>query len=900
MATSTNGGIQAIFPSPIGALEIDSASLIGSRQSELQRGFPGVANRSLRSATKSGFFQCSFAVSIASLTIVYVLLSCFQAASLAPRVRSASRSLATGGSGEELCPSSPEGSDSEEVLGGDEASEGGSPDAGSLAGALGDEEVQGGEQGELSSLSQLVESNWGVGRMPPRWLGRVTGLLMSIKRLATTYMTLLPLLNPSQAVELCEQLVGLAAIELSATAYIPGTLQPLRSEAAAAFLSMIGKVQSTDATRKAAEVMHMEKRLTGLKSIIGRVGSAPPQSTYPVTYKKKMVACLAGCTYSVTQVSAQLKSLLPEQQRGRPSTHVEKMRLSERLERAISAAGGTPVPSILTPASFKPEPSGQSSTVAPPSASGPAPLQAHDVQLHHPGPSAVEPLVPPSPFAFGPSEPAHHPSGPDQPTAPVQPQAPDVGFQEGLSPGSDPADRQSTAPSSQPSQQSQPGSLLSWEELGARPRQPGAESAESQMEHLGWGYRRMPCEWSARMAELLKLMRTVATECRSLVPWLSPKGGVSLPMHLSMLTAVNASVLAYLPEELQPLRQEMVVSYRHLLDFVSTRGPTQSAVASKSLASKLISLRVLLDRLAGVPPEILMGTLQYMKRMTVQYRIVRYTYLQALSLLRELLLAQQSSTRGPVQPKAIITAIAKMSYAVNMHFLSDELLRSWFVSQASNLSYPLCQNKDLEKAASRGRPKGTTLLRRLQTIVQLSGATALGLEAGAPPPDSQELSSQATLVERSSAPKTLSSQEALSHAHSASSAAHLALPPHPDSELPPYQIPFASTSSLPPIAHPASTPWYTASTPLFGFPRSIWSVLPEDQARSEHQPPQRSHSLAPSFLWDADSVGPLDLGLLGSSDDGQGQPGSGSGAGELGLLNLASRLSGLEADDEDD
>ncbi|KAL8434298.1 hypothetical protein ACSSS7_003242 [Eimeria intestinalis] len=953
MATSTNGGIQAVFPSPIGALEIGTVPLIASRQSEFQGGLYGVTHGLLRSATKSGFFQCFFAVSVASLTIAYVLLSCFQSASFAPRVESGARSLATGGSGGGLCPGWPQGADSEEASGDEEAAEGGSPDTGSLAGAVGGAEVQGGEQGRPSSAFQLVESGWGLGRMPPYWLGRVTGFLVSIKRLATTYMTLLPLLNPSQALELCEQLVGLAVIELSAAAYIPETLQPLRSEAAAAFSSMIEKVQSTEATQNTAKVVLMEKKLRILKSVIGKVGSTPPRSTYPVTYRKKMVASLPGCTYSVTQTLAVLESLLPEQQRRGPDTQVvrkalnvlqaiyrtrklqvlgdltlrhwlvacqtatrssivytrkefvespmrlkqEKMRLSERLDKAILEAGGTPVPSLVTLASPKPEPYGQSSAVPPASGSGLGPTQAHDVQLHRTRPSAREPLVPLSPFASGPSELAHHPSGPDQPTAPLQLQASDLDLQEGLSPGSNSRDLQSTAPSSQPSQQPPQGSLSLWEEPGARPRQPGAESAESQLEHLGWGYRRMPIDWSMRMVDLLNLMRGTAIECRSLLPWLSPEEAVSLSMRLSMLTAVNASVLAYLPFELQHLRQEMVTSYRQLLDFVSTR-PTQSPASSKALASKLASMRVLLERLAGVPPDILLGTLQYMKRMIVHYKIMRYTYLQASSLLRELLLSQQSSMRGPVQPKAIITAIEKMFYALRMHLFGDEALRSWFVSQASKLSYPLYQNEDLEKAASRRRLKVKPLLRRLQTFVQLSGATPINLEAAALPPDSQEPSSQANLVEHSSAPKTFSSQKTSSHAHSASSAGRLALPPPPDSELPPFQVPFASTSSLPPTAHPASPPWSTVPTPRFGFPRSIWSVLPEDQAHSQHQPPQRNF-LAPIFLWYADSTGPLDGGLLASSDDGQGRPGSGNAVGELGLLDLASRVSRLKTDDED-
>ncbi|KAL8452374.1 hypothetical protein Emed_001379 [Eimeria media] len=954
MATSRNEKIQENFPSLFRTSDIETASVLESR--ELQGGFYHVTHKPSRRASTSGLFKIFFAVSVVSLALVYVMLSCFQHVPFVAKVKSATRSLAAGGSGGNFCPQWAEDGESAEAPGSEGQAEGGASDAGSPASAAGGLHAPGGDPRAPSSPSRSTAGGWGPQQMPPQWLGRITGLLVSIKGLTSSFASVLPFLDPSQAVELCEHLAVLAVIELSAMAYVPDILQPMRSEAAASFSWMIESVLSTDATREAAEGMRLEERLKSLKSIIGEVGRAPSQPEVFADYMTTITECWNLGTYAVTQTSALLESLLPDKQQQPASPQMvqkilksieavcntrkaqllrepqlrrwlttcqarvglaivytdeelakaslesaQQVALSTKdIDTALVTAGSTPVLSTLTTSSLGHDSPSHHPTILSPSTIDESILQPPAAQHHHPTLPA-EVLVMPPPSVFGPPKLPHHPSGPDPPTTPAQTQTSDVNLQQELPPTAHPASPSHTAPSYR-APQPQQGSSPRWEQLGARPRQQAAESAQLRTGAQTWGYRRMPADWVARMEELLKLMQTAATDCRSLLPSLSPEDAVPLSMHLSMLMAVHVSVLAYLPEELEPLRQDVVASYKHLLDSALRTEPTKLAAESEAVAGKFASVRVLIERLDGVPREVRMDPLTYMRRMITQYRIARYTCLQALSFLGQLHSSQHTSGPGRARPRAIIPTLEKMSYVVKMHLLKDQLLRSWFVSQARSLIYPLCREKEIKSATSKIRLKAKQLLRRLVSIVRHSGLTPIDLEAGALPSDSESEPIETTAAEQPSAQTTDSSHEVSSHAQSAPSAMQPAPSLLPDSELPAVQPPLASASSLPPGAHPPSPAWSASPTPHFGVSQSPWSWSPANLQHGEPQHPQSGQFVAPNLFWGADSTGSLDGGLSSSMYDKQGQEGSDEAAaatGDLGLLDLAARLSQWDMSDSE-
>ncbi|KAL8275114.1 hypothetical protein Esti_000993 [Eimeria stiedai] len=695
-------------------------------------------------------------------TLTPETLSCFQHAAFVPKVRAASRSLATGGSDEGFCPNWPEGGDSEETYADEEETRGGDSQAGSLLALAEGAQVPSGQHSAPRSPLQSPASGWGLRQMPPRWLGRVTGVLISTNQPAATDKALFTLLAPSQAVECCEGLAVLAAIELSALAYVPDILQPLRSEAADAFACMIGVIMSNEATLKAVRGMRLTNRLERLKSMLGRK-QGPPSYTQEIvesSSERQYIFSLKVCST-------------------------------------------------------------------------------------HPGPPAGH-LPPPLPTDFAPLQLPHQPSGREQQAKPPQPH--DQTFQQKVSVSASPKNAAYIAPSSQaPQQQQQQGAASQWEQLNARSRQQVVPVALLRAEELGWGYRQMPPKWFGRIREVLESMRSAAITCGSLLHSLSPRHAV-LPMDLSTLVMVEISAPAYLPADLQPLRQAVGASYRQLLERVSTAEPAQSPDARMGLTTMILSLHVALERLSGVPPSADIVTGQYAKKTCIQYR-----------------------------------------------------LRRWFISQAGNLQYSLYTQKDLEKAAPRANTVIRVFVDHLRRLLLKAGVKLVELEKGFSPFVEESQSFHAASGEQFSA--------CMRHPHSQDpqQVQSALLTPHnlqlsPEFEQRPAQPPVTSAVSPPGPAQP-NIP--TAPTPFFGFPQpSMWTWVLEDQEHSRQRLAQ-GYFGSPCFFSNVHFSGPTDGGVSGSWADKQHQGSSGGAGGDLGLLELAARVSqwdvsDSEEDEEDD
>ncbi|KAL8452366.1 hypothetical protein Emed_001371 [Eimeria media] len=951
---SRTGGFHLNVDSRAGHLDFEASLILASRGRGLQEKTNGAAHWRSQRTGKSGFIKCLLAVSVISLTLAYIISSCLHSISSVPKVRAASRSLAEGGSDKDVCHSWPEGESPEETPGDKEEAREGDLQEGSLPAATGGSQVLSGQQDEPSGPLQSPQYGWGYRQMHPQLLGRVTGLLLSIEQLAIEGRALFRVLSPSQAVELCEQLVVVAAIELSALACVPDALQPLRSEVAEKFARMLNMMLSNDATFRALGGMRLRKRFGRLKALVERVGGAPPESEMSTIDRETMETWVDAGMYAVTQALAELRNLSHPHERRQPSPQVmqksltvlraihgtrktqllrdrilrrwlvtchsavgasllftrretvelprrseqPQMGLLQQVHDAVIAAGGTRVETTVTTSGLEPVPPSHHLTVTSPFYFGGAHAHPQDVQQHLLGPPAGY-LPVPSPAEFPPSGmPPQQTLDPNQLTTPLQPQLPGQTSQQRLSSSAGLAEAVRTAAPSQIPQQPLQGAPSQWEQLGARPRQQAAPVERLQAESLGWGYRQMPAEWRARLTELLELMRTAATTCGSLLHSLPPAPAVLLPMHLSALAAVSISALAYIPTDLQPLRAAVGASYSQLLEEVLTRQPMRSAAASRRLTERILCLQVALERLSGEPPYAAMDTDEYAKRTCIHYRVCKYAFRQVLSLFEGLRPSQKPSYGRHVNVGPALRATGVMVSVLKMNLLVDAEMRDWFVRQASNLRYPLFTRADLDKASPRARMTTRIVVNRLQLLLVKAGVNPIELEKGESPFEREPESSRAAVGEHASV--------GVSHTPSKESQqVQPVLPAPPDVRLPsepeqrPSQSPptFAVSPQAP--AQPAPLVWSFVPAPLFDVPQSVRTWYWEEQGHTEQRLAPGSFG-SPCVWSSGGSSGTTAEGVPGSWGDEGHQGSSGGAGGELGLTDLAARVSQWKLSDSEE
>ncbi|KAL8452372.1 hypothetical protein Emed_001377 [Eimeria media] len=885
MAALRNGVFQANAQSLAGDSAVRVASTFKSREVK----FGGVAQRASNKGLQPGFHRRLFAVSVASLILVFVLLRCFQYVSFVPKVAAGNRSLASGGSDGDLCPNWPA---NEDIGGsGDENDQGRVAGAAGLPAAAGAAQLPSAQEGEAGSFQESAENGWESEEMPPQWMGRAVGLFLALETLPSTYMALFPSLDPSEAAKLCERLLLIGMVELASMAYVPSALQPMRFEAAEAFTSIFQQVQSNEATWKAAKHMRLHRRLETLNLLLFEIGAAPPKNVGFQNYKATMTSCLNTASYSITQVSAQLQSLLDlQQEQGTLDVHtlhkvirvLQAIYVTRRTQllrarplREWMSACQVAINALIILTGQPPQEDANNLEQQPL-------LQVdevHNAIVKAEGAPAISALTSldvdhePLPADPGQSEAPHQPSGPGQPLASLQPPAQDQASQPDLLPALHPPDA-----ADDPSH---------WAQLGARPRQQPAPVAQPRAQQLGWGYQQIPDHWSARFRELFELMRTPAITCGSVLPLLPPRQAVLLSVYLSALVAVQISAFAYLPADLQPLRQAVGTAYRQLLEKVLTMKLMRAAAADEGLIKRIKSLRLALGRLSRAPPDIQIAVNEYMRRIYVYYRVYKFANLQVVALLEELISSQPPSSGVPVKAEAIIKALAPWVYALKMHLLVDKLVREWFVSQTRDLVYLSCTQGDLAKASQRSNLPTRTFAKRLQIFVVKAGLTPIFLEKEDSPFDNEPKSTEITVGEQSTG-DAMGPGLQDSQGQPAPPVPHSLSAP-PESEHQPSQPSSMPAFSSQPPAQPAPPSWSAVPTTPFGLHHSLWTWSSADQKHSQQQQPPTSSDW-PSFVSSAHSFGLTDGGGLGSWDEGQVKESSGAAAGDLGLLDLAERV----------
>ncbi|KAL8455692.1 hypothetical protein Emag_000514 [Eimeria magna] len=901
-----------------------------------------------RSAPKPTFPKSLLAVSVLSLTVVYVVLGCFRHVSFASKARLATRSLSAGGSGEGFCPGWSKGGNEEDLPKNEQDLQGRGPAArGSPATS--------GRERRVSSARF-----WRTRRMPLLWQRRFEELLQDIQKLPSIYMTLLPWLRPSDAVSLGELLARVGAIELSALAYVPDQVQPLRAQGTAAFSCLLESLLSSESTLRAAQQMELTQKIVDLKRFFDKVGGIPEQTEIFKDYRATMVSWWTTGRYTAAQVRSQLDSLLPEaEQHSATQENVEKVLkvlhsvfqtrkmqlLGSRTMRhwmvscqsgvrswllyreiefiqapslreqqqigpvnevynAVVEAGGRAVPSPVKASDFKQfrsmllRESRLLSTAgaadSPREASPPDSFTPLSMSRSHETP----PFLGPRSFQL-----AQHSSGPGQASTQVQPQ-PELrpSSQDVLHSAYSMQLTRPDDPSFQLLQTEQMSGRL--QQLGARPREGTPLRAQTKAQQLGWFGWSMPSEWYAKMEHLLQSMQTIAFTCDDLTPSLSPLDAVRMAMNLSMLAAVQLSVMAYLPADLQPLRAAVGGSYCQLLEKVLVTELARSAAGRMLLAGRIASLKALIRKISNVPPFLEAVNLgQYMNKIAAHYRVCKYVSEQVLALMNRLS-AHNVTGRVEVQFEAVMKALEMVFHAMKMHLLVDPVFRIWFITcQEGALAHLLYTPQDLEKAYVKTKLTSQSLMRRLQRLFRLATVTPFEVgEARASTYEQKQFVPPLDVVEQSSAHATHPHRQALQRSPEAavtesplslSYASHM---PSSESRHMPgsEQAPSASAPPSRRTEHPYSSA-YDSSTFSGTSQQPLWSPFVEGYYQVPGAfPGLQYYSSRAAFPGQASSEG------LASGDDEQQHGSAGGPAGALGLLDLASRLSKLHVSDSEE
>ncbi|KAL8455689.1 hypothetical protein Emag_000511 [Eimeria magna] len=922
MASSRTNGPQA-HGGPTGSLSIESASSSKLQGLELHaKGNPALY-RPLRKASEPAFFKSFFAVIAASLALVYLVFQCIQHSSFYPGPRDAIRSLAAGDFGGDFCI--------------DWSEDGGAGDSPS------DENAHQGRVSETgpspamtagAHVQQTLIRGWGHRQIPSKWEGRFRRVLGSVHQIATTALTMLPSLTPEDAVSFSMQLSMVAAVELATYAYISDNLQPLRAEAGRAFIDLLQAVLDMESTRAAARSMGLSSKLYLLQQFHRELGGVPPLTERFRDYRLMMISWWRTGFFTTTQILAHLNALhLEARQNVVPPAKVEafcqvldaifrtrKMQLlgsltmrhwfvlcqrrirsfllftpdeyekgrkkrpassvspSDKIYHAIVAAGGTVVP-VAAPASDLEYLQSAERTQAQ-SISGPAQSASPVVHLHHSDIPPVPPRVPPPP-GFEPLRLPHHPSGPGRATPPLQPQPP-ASYPLKSSQGPHPPGSRHPALAVQSQQQPlQLGAPSNWEALGARPRR-GASATGLALEP-GWGHRRMPSYWEKRMKKDLEKMQMAATACVQLLPSVSPQQAVMLSERLAMLAALQLGAFAYLPAALQPLRTAVSDSYSHLIENILAAAPTVQAATHMNKVKALGSLRKLLGIIgSAAPPTEVMLPSKYEVKMVVQHNTCSFAYRQILELLKNLLLAQRSPEALDTQLEVALKALHNIYTVLKMQLLGDVVLRYPILNaHKGHKGFGLYQREDLVKAGRAKKPRLKQVLEKLQQAVREAGGIPLALDKG-----------QTSVA---SGPGQAQSFELLHVA-----AQPIAGPPRQQksqqirSMRPPPQV--APPPGFRPLTYqaPAESIKSTQASPKFpGLPPQLTRhPAPRYKAPTPFGQPQHPHLASPwasSFL----------EGL--QTPSGQQHHGSrGKGESELGLHDLALRISKLDISDSED
>ncbi|KAL8430769.1 hypothetical protein Efla_004005 [Eimeria flavescens] len=157
-------------------------------------------------------------------------------------------------------------------------------------------------------------SGWGLHQIPVSWQKLFSATMRAITEAATTCALVMHLLNPADAVLLTSHLTMMAAIELSAVAYIPDELQPRRAAACSAYIELLRRVLSkSSATSAAAEELRAAAELRSFQLLLEEIACIPPAKNGKSvqTSAFKIITQMRLCRIAFTKAHLLMSGLIP-------------------------------------------------------------------------------------------------------------------------------------------------------------------------------------------------------------------------------------------------------------------------------------------------------------------------------------------------------------------------------------------------------------------------------------------------------------------------------------------------------------------------------------------------------------------------------------------------------------
>ncbi|KAL8448123.1 hypothetical protein Emed_003993 [Eimeria media] len=129
-------------------------------------------------------------------------------------------------------------------------------------------------------------------RLPPVTQTFVEKTLLLLRQPAAVVTPILEHMKPDQCLSMVRTLCSSAAVELSAFATVPSSLQPLRQQAAAAYAALIDQVLSIGATADEAQRMGWRGDMLVIQRLLHRLADTPPESEkLPTQFYTTIMKC---------------------------------------------------------------------------------------------------------------------------------------------------------------------------------------------------------------------------------------------------------------------------------------------------------------------------------------------------------------------------------------------------------------------------------------------------------------------------------------------------------------------------------------------------------------------------------------------------------------------------------
>ncbi|KAL8275116.1 hypothetical protein Esti_000995 [Eimeria stiedai] len=220
---------------------------------------------------------------------------------------------------------------------------------------------------------------------------------------------------------------------------------------------------------------------------------------------------------------------------------------------------------------------------------------------------------------------------------------------------------------------------------GARGRPKGQEQDEPAKDPVvfakGWDYWRMPPEWQYQVKISLARWTAAAAQCMQVLPSLHPSQRVSLVKSLSYLAALELSGFAYIPAQIQPVREHAGTAFVRLLESLLSNEATADFVARSRARGNIECLQRLFGNLTGVPESPLLISRASLKASVIcHWKVCSYTLQCVEGILSSLAHPDDQLGVSPYEAERAISVVRAIFATRKRQVLRRALTKAWLVS----------------------------------------------------------------------------------------------------------------------------------------------------------------------------------------------------------------------------